>query len=72
MKKVVACIILAIVVMSGFSVFADVSANELVRLGLNHSSKDADTIRIESQDSLALFASVQRQLVKILNVIVRQ
>lgn len=56
-------IILGIILTLNLS-YADVTGDELVRVGLNYHNKNADSILVKSNDGLAVFASVDRQVVK--------
>ncbi len=65
MKKSSAVIVvLLMIILSSISI-ADVRGDELVRIGLNFSNKNAQSISVSSAEMLGLFASVDRTPVKL-------
>lgn len=65
MKKAILLVLLSVLMSFTVVSFSEVTGNELARIGLNYKNKNAPNIVVSSQESLALFASVERKPVKI-------
>lgn len=64
-KKISALCIMVLLLVFSVVTFGQATGNEVVRVGLNFTNKNASTIKVTSQEPLALFASVNRIPVKI-------
>lgn len=65
MLKRVSLLFVCMFILMTSTAFAEVTGNEVVRVGLNYMEKHVSSAKVTSKDPLALFASVDRKAVKI-------
>jgi len=65
MRKLASLLFVCLMMLMASVAFAEVTGNEIVRVGLNYMEKHVSSAEVSSQDPLALFASVERKAVKI-------